>query len=115
MSNSKNRGQRFSQLIGLELKASFVRLQISQSQVADRLGHSRSGYSKWINAKPSMPIEALLNTCEFIGVDPRAVIDSAYRRLIEEMGEVANSPDADDARVKETSSRTSTPSQTKTI
>lgn len=92
MSNEQTtRGLRYAQLVGLELKASFARLQISQTQVADGLGHSRSGYSKWINAKPSMPMEALINTCEFIGVNPCEILNAAYRRLIEEMGEYAPS------------------------
>ena len=34
-----------------------------------------------------MPMEALINTCELLGVDPREVFNAAYRRLIEEMGE----------------------------
>jgi hypothetical protein len=43
-----------------------------------------------------MPLEALLNTCELIGVDPRAIVDAAYQRLIEEMGEYsAHSPSID--------------------
>lgn len=80
------RSHRFSQLIGLELKASFARHETSQAEVAERLGHSKSGYSRWLNAKPSMPIEALMNTCELIGVDPRDVFNAAYRRLVEELG-----------------------------
>jgi transcriptional regulator with XRE-family HTH domain len=82
----EDRSKRFAQLIGLELKANFAREETSQAEVAEKLGHSKSGYSRWLNAKPSMPVEALLNTCESIGVDPRIVIDAAYRRLIEEMG-----------------------------
>ncbi|MCH9277242.1 helix-turn-helix domain-containing protein, partial [Bifidobacterium amazonense] len=82
---------RFSQLVGLELKASFARHETSQAEVAEKLGHSKSGYSRWLNAKPSMPMEALLNTCELIGVDPRDVFNAAYQRLIDEMGEY--SPD----------------------
>lgn len=81
------RSHRFSQLIGLELKASFARHETSQADVAEKLGHSKSGYSRWLNAKPSMPMEALINTCELLGVDPREVFNAAYRRLIEEMGE----------------------------
>lgn len=34
-----------------------------------------------------MPMEALINTCELLGIDPREVFNAAYRRLIEEMGE----------------------------
>lgn len=81
------RSHRFSQLIGLELKASFARHETSQADVAEKLGHSKSGYSRWLNAKPSMPMEALINTCELLGIDPREVFNAAYRRLIEEMGE----------------------------
>jgi transcriptional regulator with XRE-family HTH domain len=81
------RSNRFAQLLGLELKANFAREETSQAEVAEQLGHSKSGYSRWLNAKPSMPVEALLNTCELIGVDPRAIVDAAYRRLLEEMGE----------------------------
>ena len=83
----KNRSHRFAQLVGLELKADFTRHEVSQASVADRLGHSRTSFSKWLNAKPSMPMEALINTCELLGVDPREVFNAAYRRLIEEMGE----------------------------
>ena len=83
----KDRGHRFAQLVGLELKANFTRHEVSQTSVADRLGHSRTSFSKWLNAKPSMPMEALINTCELIGVDPRSVFNAAYSRLIEEMGE----------------------------
>ena len=83
----KNRSHRFAQLVRLELKADFTRHEVSQTSVADRLGHSRTSFSKWLNAKPSMPMEALINTCELLGVDPREVFNAAYRRLIEEMGE----------------------------
>lgn len=84
--NASTRDSRFAQLIGLELKAEFARKEISQGDVADKLGHSRSGYSRWLNAKPSMPLEAFLNTCELIGADPRAIMDAAYERLTKEMG-----------------------------
>ena len=80
------RSHRFSQLVGLELKASFARHETSQTEVAEKLGHSKSGYSRWLNAKPSMPIETLLNTCELIGVDPREIVNDAYRRLLDEAG-----------------------------
>lgn len=86
------RSTRFAQLVGLELKGEFAKHGYSQGKVADELGHSRGGYSKWINAKPSMPMEAFLNTCELIDVDPRNVMDAAYSRLIEEMGPVQSEP-----------------------
>lgn len=82
----EQRSKRFAQLIGYELKANFAREGTSQAEVAERLGHSKSGYSRWINAKPSMPLEAFINTCELINVDPRQVVDAAYTRLIEELG-----------------------------
>ena len=102
------RSHRFSQLIGLELKASFARHETSQADVAEKLGHSKSGYSRWLNAKPSMPMEALINTCELLGVDPREVFNAAYRRLIEEMGECKTAlagerlVDDEQARIDET-------------
>lgn len=91
MKEKQDRSNRFAQLIGLELKANFARVEISQAEVAENLGHSKSGYSRWLNAKPSMPIEAFLNTCELIGVNPVKVIDSAYSRLLKEFS--ATSPD----------------------
>lgn len=94
MSKETNRSERFAQLVGLELKGNFASRNISQTKIADELGHSRSGYSKWLNAKPSIPLEALLNTCELINADPRSVIDSAYSRLISEMGERRLVPDS---------------------
>lgn len=84
----EQRSKRFAQLIGYELKANFAREGTSQAEVAERLGHSKSGYSRWINAKPSMPLEAFINTCELINVDPRQVVDAAYTRLIEELGDL---------------------------
>lgn len=48
-----------------------------------------------------MPLEALLNTCELIGIDPREVINNAYARLLGEMGD-AKTMSADEARVEET-------------
>lgn len=102
MSNIQSeRSHRFSQLVGLELKASFARHETSQAEVAVKLGHSKSGYSRWLNAKPSMPMEALLNTCELIGVDPRDIMDAAYRRLIAEMGEYNLSSDSGDANTRD--------------
>lgn len=97
--NASTRDSRFAQLIGLELKAEFARKEMSQGDVADKLGHSRSGYSRWLNAKPSMPLEAFLNTCELIGADPRAIMDAAYERLTKEMGqpEDLSSATVDDA------------------
>ena len=83
----EQRSTRFAQLIGYELKANFAREGTSQAEVAERLGHSKSGYSRWINAKPSMPLEAFINTCELINADPRQVVDAAYTRLIEELGD----------------------------
>lgn len=82
----EQRSKRFAQLIGYELKANFAREGTSQAEVAERLGHSKSGYSRWINAKPSMPLETFINTCELINIDPRHVVDAAYARLIEELG-----------------------------
>lgn len=104
----KNRSHRFAQLVGLELKADFTRHEVSQTSVADRLGHSRTSFSKWLNAKLSMPMEALINTCELLGVDPREVFNAAYRRLIEEMGECKTAlagerlVDDEQARIDET-------------
>ena len=98
--NASTRDSRFAQLIGLELKAEFARKEISQGDVADKLGHSRSGYSRWLNAKPSMPLEAFLNTCELIGADPRTIMDAAYERLTKEMGnpqDISPSDPADEA------------------
>lgn len=110
MSKETNRSERFAQLVGLELKGNFASRNISQTKIADELGHSRSGYSKWLNAKPSIPLEALLNTCELIDADPRSVIDSAYSRLISEMGErrlVPNSSVSDSSASNASSASTS--------
>lgn len=84
--NREYRSRRFAQLVGLELKGEFAKHSISQTKVAEILGHSKGGYSKWINAKPSMPLEAFLNTCELIEADHKAVIDASYKRLLDELG-----------------------------
>ncbi len=46
--NREYRSRRFAQLVGLELKGEFAKHSISQTKVAEILGHSKGGYSKWI-------------------------------------------------------------------
>lgn len=43
-----------------------------------------------------MPLEAFLNTCELIGVDPRQIVDAAYTRLVEELGPPEDPADDND-------------------
>lgn len=95
----EQRSQRFAQLIGLELKSIFVKKEITQTSVADRLGHSRGGFSKWLNAKPSIPVEVLINVCELLSVDPRSIFNNAYNQLIEELGQNPEFPAVDDAHL----------------
>jgi hypothetical protein len=38
-----------------------------------------------------MPMEVLINVCEYLGIDPRTIIDNAYAQLTEEMGVPGNS------------------------
>lgn len=96
MSNARDaRGRRFSELVGVELRAAFARRGLSQTKVAKTLGHSQTAYSRWLNAKTPMPIETLLSTCELIGIEPQEIMDAAYRHLVEEMGTKGEGDQAD--------------------
>lgn len=86
--NIRDRADLFSRLIGYELKGRIVTRGFTAKAVAERARRSPSALSNWLNGHVGLPLTALFETCEIIGIAPSEVIDAAYDRLRAELGDV---------------------------
>jgi transcriptional regulator with XRE-family HTH domain len=77
-------GQRFAELVGLELKGMIAANGFTQAQVAEHLGHSPTALGRWLKGKPPITVGVLYDICNDIKANPKAVIEKAYNRLLEE-------------------------------
>ena len=84
-----NRGERFTQLLGAELKGALVSRGFTAAEVGDALGHSRAAFTNWLNGKAQLPTTVFANACEFVGVEPDRLVERAYERLVGQLGEYA--------------------------
>ncbi|MCH9275660.1 helix-turn-helix domain-containing protein [Bifidobacterium amazonense] len=80
------RAQLFGKYLGAELKGAIRSRGYSQAEIADRLGHARSSFANWLNAKPSIPVEVAEKICLCIGVELKEIVGRAHQRVNEEMG-----------------------------
>ncbi len=80
----QQQGQRFAELVGLEIKGAIASNGFTQAQVADRLGHSRTAFGRWLKGMPPIAVEVLYNICSVIGANPQTIVGKAYDRLREE-------------------------------
>lgn len=79
--SSRDRADDFARFVGLELKGRIVSRGFTAQHVARAGGRSPAAFSRWLNGKVEIPLAVLCESCEIIGVDPREVVDAAYRRL----------------------------------
>lgn len=86
--NTRRRAERFAQYVGLELKGAIVSRGFTAKQVAEATGRSAAAFNRWINGKAELPIVALSESCETIGVEPSTIVENAYARMVMEFGEV---------------------------
>lgn len=86
--STRHRAERFAQYVGLELKGAIVARGFTAKQVAESTGRSPAAFNRWINGKAELPIVALSESCEFIGIEPSAIVENAYARMIMEFGEL---------------------------
>lgn len=82
----ETRAQLFAKYLGAELKGAIRSRGYSQAEIADRLGHARSSFANWLNAKPSIPVEVAEKICLCIGVDMKVIVGRAHERVNEDMG-----------------------------
>lgn len=90
----RNRAKLFSEYVCAELKGSIVSHGFSQGAVADGIGRQKANLSRWLNAKPPIPIDVASEICTFIGEDLQAIVDRASTRVNEKLGEYSSVPRA---------------------
>lgn len=81
-----NRGERFTVLLGGELKGAITARGYTAAAVADAFGHSKAAFSNWLNGVRQLPTHVYENACEFIGIEPQDLVERAYKRLLDEQG-----------------------------
>lgn len=96
--STRERAEVFARYVGLELKGSITAQGQTAQAVAQASGRSVSAFNRWLNGKSELPLAALCESCEIIGVDPQEVVDRAYNRMVVSMGE-ADGTTYDDASV----------------
>ncbi|WP_119698640.1 helix-turn-helix domain-containing protein [Microbacterium halotolerans] len=79
--NIRGRAGIFSRLVGWELKGRIVARGFTAKAVAERARRSPSALSNWLNGHVELPLAALFEACEIIGIEPGDVVDAAYDRL----------------------------------
>lgn len=82
----KARGERFNELLGLELKAVIASRGETLSGLAGKLDTYHAQMSLYVNGKRKIPVTFLNGVCELIQVKASEIVDRAYERLIEEQG-----------------------------
>lgn len=79
--DKRERAERFTVYVGLELKGRIVSRGFTAAQVADQMGRSRAAFSRWLNGKQSIPLSVVCEASEIIGVEPGDIVAKAYDRL----------------------------------
>ena len=82
----RKRAALFSEYICSELKGAIVAHGFSQGQVADGINRQKANLSRWLNAKPVIPIDVAHEICDFIGADLQELSLRAEHRVIDELG-----------------------------
>lgn len=71
----------------MELKGAITARGYSATKVAAEISVDYSTLHRYFKGQRSLPSDVFSNACEYIGVDPADLVDRAYSRLIDEMGE----------------------------
>lgn len=87
MTNIESRGERFSHLLGSELKGAISARNWTVRNVAKNINVHHATMSNYFNGSRMLPADVFAKACEVIGVDPADLVDRAYTRLIDELGE----------------------------
>jgi transcriptional regulator with XRE-family HTH domain len=82
----RERAKLFGKYISAALKGEIVTRGYSQGEVADGIQRQKANLSRWLNGKPTIPIEVAHEVCDFIGVDLQDLVANAEQRIIRELG-----------------------------
>lgn len=77
----------FGRYVGLELKGAIVSRSLTAKAVAERIGRADANLNRWLNGKTEIPITVVCEVCEVLDLEPRTIVEHAYDRMIEELGE----------------------------
>lgn len=83
----RDRAEEFTRYVGLELKGAIAARGFTAQAVAAATARSPAAFNRWINGKADIPMTALCESCELIGVEPDSIIENAYARMIAKHGE----------------------------
>jgi|SRR5690625_133140 len=90
MTNYDKRGERFSQLVGLELRGAISAHGYEAQAVAGIIGIHSVTLSRYLNGHRIIPSSVVSNVAEAVGAHPEEIVARAYTRLIAEMGAVSD-------------------------
>jgi len=76
----------FSRYVGLELKGKITARGYTAKAVALAAQRSPAAFNRWLNGRVELPLAVLCEACEVIGVEPHAIVDAAYSRVVVEHG-----------------------------
>ena len=82
----RKRADLFGKYISAEVKGAIVTRGYTQTDVAKAIDRQGANLSRWLNGKPTIPIEVAMEVCNYIGIDIRKVVDAAEQRVIDELG-----------------------------
>lgn len=86
MANIVERGELFSKLLALELKASIITSGHTMRFVSEQIGTHPTTISKYVRGTRILPSDTFSRACEVIGVSPDELVERAYDRLLDELG-----------------------------
>lgn len=84
---TRQRGELFGRYVGLELKGAIVSRTLTAKAVAEQIGRADANLNRWLNGKTEIPIAVLCEVCEVLDLEPRTIVEHAYDRMVEELGE----------------------------
>lgn len=89
MVNYKDRGDRFSELVGLELRGAMSSRGYVAHHVASQIDIHAVTLSRYLNGHRILPSSVVSSVAEVIGVAPDEIVTRAYSRLLAELGPVS--------------------------
>jgi len=83
---STKRADRFSEILGEELKAEYSSRGFTVRAVAAELGIHHPTLINYTTGKRMIPVGIIIDVCDVIQSDPVELVDRAYSRLVAELG-----------------------------
>ena len=74
-------GDAYSVAVAAELRAERSRKQITVDALAGATGLAKSTVLNYLNAKRDIPVPALMELCQALGVSPRVIFDRAEEAI----------------------------------